>query len=153
MHHSRKKDESIAPRNILEMTEDSFVWEWRRIWVVPISWSRTVSQNPPKKDGFSQNFDIKPSLEFDQGWEYSRTLSHSQMNRLTNDFVPLNPSLIFSLFRKWCTSSSKVPKITAYVISCDVIGHEARLDSDISLETYGLKLWVFQVVSLKNNSF
>ena len=71
-------------------------------------------------------------VEFYQGWVYSKTLFHSQTKCLTNDFAPLNPSQIFSLFRKWCTSPSKVPKITAYAITSDVIGHDVTLHPDIS---------------------
>ena len=111
-----------------------------------------ASQNLPKKRFFSQNFDTKSSLELYKGWDHSENLLHSQKNRLTKDTAPLNLSQILSLFRKWCTSVSKVGKITAYVISCDVIGHEARLESDISLERYRHSLCVPQVIYLKNDS-
>ena len=104
----------------------------------------------PVKSIFPQNFDIKSSLEYYKGWVHSKNLSHSQRNRLTKDSVPLNLSQVFSFFRKWCTSVPKVPKITAYVISYDVIGHKARLESDISLERYWPKLIVPQVTYLLN---
>ena len=83
---------------------------------------------------------------------YSRTLLHSTKNRLTKDPAPLKSSKIFSLFRKLNNRGSKVSKTTAYVISYDVIGHNARLYSDISLKRYGPKLCVPQVICLKNDS-
>ena len=56
---------------------------------------------------------------------------------------------ISSLFRKWYNRAAKVLKITAYVISCDVIGHDTILYSDIAFERYGLKLCVLQVTCSK----
>merc|ERR1711911_107128 len=79
-------------------------------------------------------------------------MGSKRKNRLTKDTAPLNLSQILSLFRKWCTSVSKVGKITAYVISCDVIGLDAGLGSDISSERYGPKLSVLQVVCPKDDS-
>ena len=99
-----------------------------------------ASQNVPKNPFFSQNFDTKSSLELNNGWDHSENLFHSQRKWLTKNTAPLNLSQIRSLFRKWCTSVSKVGKITAYVISCDVIGLDAGLGSDISSERYGPKL-------------
>ena len=43
-------------------------------------------------------------------------------------------------------------KITTYAISCDVIGHDAIVESDISLKRYGPKLYVLQVIYLYNDS-
>ena len=37
----------------------------------------------------------------------------------------MNPQQIFSLFRKWYNRVPKVPEITTYAISCDVIRHDA----------------------------
>ena len=44
------------------------------------------------------------------------------------------------LFQKSIPSVQKVLEITAYAISCDVIGHDALLYPDISFERYGLTL-------------
>ena len=111
-----------------------------------------MSENSAKKRIFSQNLDIKPSLEFYKGWVYSRTLLHSRKNWLTKDPARLESSQVFSLFRKWYNRVSKVPKITAYVNSCDVIGHDAILNSDIAFERSGLKLCVLQVMGPRYDS-
>ena len=107
----------------------------------------------PQKRRFFAKFRYKTLefLEFYQGWVYSKTLFHSQTNRLTNDFAPLNPSKIFTLFRKWCTSPSKVPKITAYAITSDVIGHDVTVDPDISSERSWPELSVAQTVWQNND--
>ena len=76
----------------------------------------------------------------------------STQNCLTKDPAPFKSSQIFSLYRKWYNHASKVSKITTYAISCDVIGHDGRLNSDISLKRYGPKLCVPKVVYLKNDS-
>ena len=52
----------------------------------------------------------------------------------------MNPPQTLPFFHKWCTSVQKVLEITAHAISCDVIGHDAILYSDISFERYGLTL-------------
>ena len=83
---------------------------------------------------------------------YSRTLLHSKKNLLTKDPVPLKSSQIFSLYHKWYNRVSKIPKITAYVISCYVIGHGAILYSDIAFERYRLKLRLLQVMCPKYDS-
>ena len=44
------------------------------------------------------------------------------------------------LFQKSIPSVQKVLEITAYAISCDVIGHYDMTDPDTSFERYGLKL-------------
>ena len=105
----------------------------------------------PEKSILSQNFNLKPSLEFNQGWTYSRTLFHSTENRSIKDSAPLNPRQIFSLFRKWYNRASKVLKSTTYAISSDVIGHDAIPYSDIALERYGLKLLWLKVMSIKHD--
>ena len=106
----------------------------------------------PEKNDFSRNFDLKPSLEFYQGWVYSKTLVHSTENWLTKHPASFKSSQIFSLYRKWYNHASKVTKITTYAISSDVIGHDDRLKSDISLKRYGPKLCVPEVIYLKNDS-
>ena len=50
------------------------------------------------------------------------------------------------VFQKSIPSVQKVLEIPAHAISCDVIGLDAGLESDILLERYGPKLYVLQVV-------
>ena len=70
--------------------------------------------------------ELKPSLKFNRD-EFTQELCHFTKNRLANDPAPLKSSQMFSLFRKLYNREAKVPKITAYVISCDVLGHDAIL--------------------------
>jgi len=142
----------MTPKDSLKMTADKFFIEWSRIWDVSISWSRSMSPNSRKKWFFPQNFDTKPSLELSQGFVGSRTPFYSMKNWLTKDSAPLNPSQIVWLFRKWYNRVPKKTKIAAYVISYDVIGHNVRRWSDISLERYGPILCVPKVIYRKNDS-
>ena len=107
--------------------------------------SEVLSQYMAKKVEFLPKFQLRTALEFYEGWLESLKPPYSQANLLKKHMALIKPAKALSVFQNSGHSRCHTPKMSHYATTCDVIGHDVMVESDIPNERTWAELYGSEV--------